>query len=229
AGGCAKAAAAIRATASAALSGLGPFMSSSGGGWRRSVYHRTFGEQLFDTGAHAGDEDVALRHVHAGGLDRLTDADGDMDRLDDRAAATHRVTSALDSHRHDWRLSLERHQKPALLERQQFLGAAARALREDQERVARLNRSGPGFERAHRRFLVFALDRHEPAVPEAAREHRNRVDIRLVDDGHARVEAIEEDRRVDVALMVGAVDGGAIEGDVLRAGEPDLDATQREP
>ena len=52
-------------------------------------------------------------------------------------------------------------------------------------------------------------------MPERAREQRNRVDLRLVDDVHARMERVEEDRRIDVALMVRAVHRGAVERQVL--------------
>ena len=65
-------------------------------------------------------------------------------------------------------------------------------------------------------------------MAERARQQRDRVDLRLVDDVHARMERVEEDRRIDVALMVRAVDGGAVERNVLRAGDADLDAAQRE-
>ena len=42
---------------------------------------------------------------------------------------------------------------------------------------------------------------------------------RLVEDVHPRVQRVEQDRRIDVALMVGAVDGGAVERQVLAAGD----------
>ena len=85
----------------------------------------------------------------------------------------------------------------------------------DQERVAGPDRSRAGLERPHRRFLVAPVDRDEAAVPERARQQRDRVDLGLVEDVHPRVQRGEEDRRIDVALMVGAVDRGAVEREVL--------------
>ena len=63
--------------------------------------------------------------------------------------------------------------------------------------------------------LLPPVDRNEPAHPERAREDRNLIDLVLVEDVHARVQRREEDRRIDVALMVAAVHGGAIERQVL--------------
>jgi hypothetical protein len=64
-------------------------------------------------------------------------------------------------------------------------------------------------------------------VTERAREQRDRIDLRLVDDVHARVELVEQDRRVDIALMIRAVHCGAIERNVLRTGDTDRDAAER--
>ena len=87
---------------------------------------------------------------------------------------------------------------------------------------------GARLDRAHRRFLVAAVDRDEPAMPERARQHRDRVDLLLVEDVHARMERVEEDRRIDVALVIRAVHRGAVERKVLGAGDAVPDAAQRE-
>ena len=55
----------------------------------------------------------------------------------------------------------------------------------------------------------------KPPMPERARQERNRVELRLVEDVHPRVQRVEQDRRIDVALMVGAVHRGAVEREVL--------------
>ena len=54
--------------------------------------------------------------------------------------------AALNGHRHNRRVRPHRHQKAAFLERQQLGGLAPRAFRKDQERVARANRFGAGFD-----------------------------------------------------------------------------------
>ena len=82
------------------------------------------------------------------------------------------------------------------------------------ELPARIDRA-PGFDRAHRGFLVAAVDGNEAAEPERARQDRDPVDLVLVEDVHARVQRLEQDRRVDVALVIRAVDGGAVERQVL--------------
>ena len=69
----------------------------------------------------------------------------------------------------------------------------------------------------------------EAAHPERARQDRNRIDLRLVEDVHAWVQHIEQERRVDVALMVRAVDGGAIERERLGRRHTIADATERQP
>ena len=75
-----------------------------------------------------------------------------------------------------------------------------------------------------RRFLVAPVDRHEAAHAKRARQDRNRVDLGLVEDVHARVQHVEQHRRIDVALVVRAVDGGAVERQVLGAGDANADA-----
>ena len=79
------------------------------------------------------------------------------------------------------------------------------------------DRCGAGLDRPHRRFLVPPVDRDEAAQPERARQERNRVDLVLVEDVHPRVQRVEQHRRIDVALMVRAVDRRAVERQVLGA------------
>ena len=67
--------------------------------------------------------------------------------------------------------------------------------------------------------LLPPVDRDETAHPERAREERDRVDLVLVEDMHARVQRVEQDRRVDVALVVRAEHRGAVQRQVLRAGD----------
>ena len=88
--------------------------------------------------------------------------------------------------------------------------------------------SRAGLDRSHRRFLVAAVDRNEPAHPERARQHRNAIDLVLVEDVHSRVQRRVKDRRIDVALMVAAVDRRAIARQVLGAGDTVLDAGERQ-
>ena len=87
----------------------------------------------------------------------------DPHRPDDARCPSHRLPAAADGHRHDGHLRLDRHEEAALLERQQLARAAARALREDQERVAGAQRCGALLERLERPAPVPAIDGHEAA------------------------------------------------------------------
>ena len=55
----------------------------------------------------------------------------------------------------------------------------------------------------------------KPPEAECARQNRDLIDLVLVEDVHPRMQRLEQDRRIDVALMIGAVDRGAIERNVL--------------
>ena len=121
------------------------------------------------------------------------------------------------------------HDEAAFLERQQIGGPAARAFRENQERVAGADRRRATLDRSHRRFLVAAIDRDEAAVSERARENRDRVDLGLVENVQHGMQRVEQHRRIDVALMVRAVHGGAVLRHVLAADHPVADAAQDQP
>src|SRR6185436_1675812 len=77
-------------------------------------------------------------------------------------------------------------------------------------------------------FLVAPIDRDEAAEPERALEHQERAQLRLVEDVHVRVEHGEQQRRIDVALMVRAIHRGAIEWKRLRGREAVADPGQQE-
>ena len=77
------------------------------------------------------------------------------------AALAHGVPRPVDGHRHDRRLAFQRHDEPALLERQEGAGPAARALGEDQERVAGAQRLGGALDRRQALLGIAALERHE--------------------------------------------------------------------
>ena len=92
----------------------------------------------------------------------------------------------------------------------------------DQERVAR--RGSTAAPASIDRIAASLLRRStgmKPPIPERPRQDRNRVDLVLVEDVHPRMQRVEQDRRVDVALMVRAEDGGAVERQVLGADRPD--------
>src|SRR5207244_1078826 len=104
---------------------------------------------------------------------------------------------------------LDRHDEAALLERQHLAGFAAGAFGKNQERVARLKRPGACIDRSHRRFFPAAVDWNEPAHPERAGENGDAIDLMFVKDVQPWMERGVEDRRIDVALMVAAIDRGA--------------------
>jgi len=83
-----------------------------------------------------GNERIAVADRQAPRLDRRADPDADVDRPHEGAALVHRVTPTLDSHGDDGRLGFDGHDETTLLERKQVAGATARALGENQERVA---------------------------------------------------------------------------------------------
>ena len=100
-------------------------------------------DERLDPRAHLGDQRVAVVDsvrpaVSTGSPMRTRHRHGPHDR----AALAHGRPPAGDRHRHDRRLRLDRHDEPALLEGQELVGAAARALGKDQERVAVADRRG---------------------------------------------------------------------------------------
>jgi hypothetical protein len=103
--------------------------------------------------------------------------------------------------------------KPAsVIERQQLVVPASRAFRETEERVAGPNRRRTGLDGSHRRFLVATLDGNEPTHSERPGENGNPIQLGLVENVHLWMQRSEEHGRVDVALMIGAVDGGTGQG-----------------
>ena len=64
-------------------------------------------------------------------------------------------------------------------------GPAARALGEDQERIARSNRRGGPIDRRHRRFPAVALDRDESTLDHHRPEHRQLLQLGLEQDVQA--------------------------------------------
>src|SRR4029078_11885345 len=96
----------------------------------------SFVEQLLNFASNLGNEGVAVADGQAPGLDRRPDPDAAVDRPHEGAALAHRVTSTLNSHRDDGRLGFDGHDETTLLERKQVAGATARALGENQDRVA---------------------------------------------------------------------------------------------
>ena len=85
-----------------------------------------------------------------------------------------------------------------------------------------------GVDRAHRVFSIVAVHRNEAAHPKRARENRHPFELGLVEDVHTRMERREQQGRIDVALMVGAIHGRPVARQVLGAGEAIANARQRE-
>jgi len=89
--------------------------------------------------------------------------------------------------------------------------------------------AAPASNRSQRRLLVAAIDGDETAVAERARQDRNRVDFGFVEDVQAGMDREEQHGRVDVALMVRAVDRRTVARHVLEPGDAEADAAQHEP
>ncbi len=145
-------------------------------------------------------------------------------RPDQLAALAHGRPTAVDGDRHDWRLRLQRHDEPALLEGQELARAGPGAFREDQEGVAGTQRLGTARHRRQRRLAVVALHGHEPAEDEHASQQRQLRQLGLVEDVQAAVQHLEQHRRVDVALVVRAEDHGPPGRQVLTPANEDADA-----
>ena len=72
------------------------------------------------------------------------------------------------------------------------------------------------------------VDRDEATEPEGACQNRDLIDLVLIKDVHPRVQRVEEHRRVDVALMIRAEHGGAVERNVFGAFDPETDAAEEQ-
>ena len=94
--------------------------------------------------------------------------------------------------------------------------------------MARADRLCTRLNRPHRRLLVAPVNGNETAQAERTCQNRNPVDLVLVEDVHARMECVEKDRGIDVALVVRAVNGSPAERQVLSADNPETDAGQRQ-
>ena len=79
-----------------------------------------------------------------------------------------------------------------------------------------------------RRLLVAPIDRDEAPQPKGPCQEWNAIDFCLVQDVHLRMQRVEEHGRIDVALVVRAVHGGAAGRDVLGALNAKLDAREAE-
>ena len=173
------------------------------------------------------------------GNERVAVADGQTRRRDGRPNADADMTGRTNAlpfriasrppwigHRDDGDLGLDGHDEAALLERQQLPGTAARPFRKNEKRVPVSSESAP-----------LRDGRARPARDRRDRRRRSRPtsnavfmigklpQFRLVEDLEAADAALSnKHRRIDVALVVGAVDDGG-RGHMLASG----DAFQRIP
>src|SRR3989304_9722495 len=169
-------------------------------------------QQRGDAGADERGEPVAIVERQAGGVDRLSDMHPDADRKDQRTPLPHRLARPVNRNRDDGGLGLDRHDEAPLLERQQLAGAAARAFRKDQERVAVLQPLDGSIDRGQALIAVPALERHEAHQIERAHEHRQLAELGFVQNAKAReqlVERAEDHRGLHVAGVIHGVDRGA--------------------
>ena len=118
--------------------------------------------------------DISIPRV----VDGRSNPHADRRRPDDGAALPHRGVAALNRHRHDRHLRLQRHQERPALERQQRAGPAARAFRKCQKRIAVPQRRGGLFDGRHR-LLAAARDR-------SARTRRSETPCRAAAASSAR-------------------------------------------
>ena len=128
------------------------------------------------------------------------------------------AVAALNRHRHDRHLRLERHQERAALERQQRAGPAARAFRECQKRIALPQRRGSLLDGGHRLLTAGAVDRHESADLKRLAEQRQLRQLPLEQHVQPRMERLKQDRRIDVALMIAAEHHGLAGAQMLAPG-----------
>src|SRR6185312_15980332 len=172
-------------------------------------------------------EPIAIVQGQRARLDWGSEPDGDPGRIDQRTALPHRVARALDGHGHHWRLGLQRHDKAALLERQQLAGPAAGSLGEDQKRVAVAQRLGRAIDRRQALLPIPALYRHEPREVERTHQDWQLAQLRLVKHAQPwkeRPYGLEDQGRLDVARVIDRVDGGTVTLNVLRAQHVRLDS-----
>src|SRR6266550_4486163 len=89
---------------------------------------RPLGQQCGNFLTDACDKVIALLDVDVPGFNGPADANRERHGPDDEAAPDHGRASARDRHGHDGGAGLDGHPEPALLERQELVRPAARAL-----------------------------------------------------------------------------------------------------
>src|SRR4029453_3482509 len=150
-------------------------------------------------------------------------------RPDAVAALSHSRPAAIDRHRNNWCLRRERHDEPTFLERQHLAGWRSRAFRKDEKAVPGAKRFGPARDRRHRLLPVPANYRNEAARQEDATEQRHLQELGLEEDVEPTMEGGEQDRRVDVALMIGAEDDRAVARHTIEARHRASNPRQEQP
>jgi hypothetical protein len=129
-----------------------------------------------------------------------------MHRTDDRASLPHGSAPALHRYRDDGHLRLNGHDEASLLEREELAGAAACPFRKDQEGIARTQRFGAALDGGHGPLPIVSFDGDEAADVERGPHDRKLVQFGLVEDVQLRVKRLEQDRGIDIALVVRAED-----------------------
>src|SRR5204862_2262125 len=94
---------------------------------------------------------------------------------------------------------------------------------DNQERIAGAQRFRSTGDRRHCLSAVGAVDGHEAPDVEYRAHDREPVELRLVKDVEAAVQRLEEDRRVDIALVIRTEDDRFV-GDILATDDAIPDA-----
>src|SRR5262245_28964668 len=170
---------------------------------------------LLDDRAHPCGERVPVLESQPGSGDGSLDHDLDLPRYHvEPAALRHEAPGATTDHRHDGQAEANGQHEGALLELAEPAVAAARAFREDDERVALVAHAvqrGDGLRGA------LAVDRHHTERVENGTHHGVAPEALLGREADRPRQVAEEREDVEVALVVRRVDDGPDVAQVLES------------
>ena len=158
-------------------------------------------ERAGDRLLHLAGEGARLFRPAAGRRDRIEDGDADVARRRHELALAHHEAAAVDRDRHHRQAGLDRHHEGAGAEARERAVEAAGALREHEQRVARLHQHAHLAEQVG--AGVLAIDQDVAGARQVPAEERKAAQRGLGQDPQLEVERPEQHRDVVDALVVG--------------------------